>query len=231
MDDKVYVGLDILQAQGERAEPIVETCRLLLTSPRLTIEPQVTLLIQKEGKTMLSGKRIAILAEDDFEDLELIEPVGALKDSGAMVLIVGSGSQETYRGKRGRATVRIDTTADKVKAEDFDAIVIPGGYAADKMRLYQPMVDLVRKAYDLGKVVAAICHGPQLLISAGIVKGHRITSWPSVAVDLRNAGADWIDAPLVQDGNLITSRKPADLPRFNKAIIEALETRPVNSRI
>jgi len=171
---------------------------------------------------MLNGKRIAILAEEGFEDSELIEPMRVLKDAGARVLIVGSGSQETYRGKRGGATVIVDATADKVKAEDFDAIIVPGGYAPDKMRLYQSMIDLVRKAHDLGKVVAAICHGPQLLISAEIVRGRRVTSWPSVAVDLRNAGADWVDVPVVQDGNLITSRKPADLPRFNKAIIEAL---------
>jgi len=104
----------------------------------------------------------------------------------------------------------------------FDAIIVPGGYAADRMRLHQSMVELVRKAYELGKVVAAICHGPQLLISAEIVGGHRVTSWPSLAVDLRNAGAEWVDAPVAQDGNIITSRKPADLPRFNKAIIEAL---------
>lgn len=171
---------------------------------------------------MLNGKRIAILAEEDFEDSELIEPLRAMKNAGAKVLIVGSGSQESYRGKRGSTTVRVDATADNVKAEDFDAIIVPGGYAPDKMRLHQSMVDLVRKAHDLGRVVAAICHGPQLLISAEIVKGRRVTSWPSVAVDLRNAGADWVDAPVVQDGNLITSRKPADLPRFNKAIIEAL---------
>ena len=171
---------------------------------------------------MLDGKHIAILVEEDFEDSELIEPLRAMKNAGAKVLIVGSGSQESYRGKRGSATVRVDATADNVKAEDFDAIIVPGGYAPDKMRLHQSMVDLVRKAHDLGRVVAAICHGPQLLISAEIVKGRRVTSWPSVAVDLRNAGADWVDAPVVQDGNLITSRKPADLPRFNKAIIEAL---------
>jgi len=171
---------------------------------------------------MLVGKRIAILAEEDFENSELIEPMRAMKNAGAKVLIVGSGSRESYKGKRGSATVRVDTTADKVKADDFDAIIVPGGYAADKMRLHQPMVDLVAEAHDLGKVVAAICHGPQLLISADIVRGHRVTSWPSVAVDLRNAGADWVDAPVVQDGNLITSRKPADLPRFNKAIIEAV---------
>jgi len=171
---------------------------------------------------MLDGKRIAILAEEGFEDSELIEPLRAMKNAGARVVIVGSGSQDTYKGKRGSATVRVNATADKVRAEDFDAIIVPGGYAVDKMRSHQSMVDLVREAYDLGKVIAAICHGPQLLISADIVRGHRVTSRPSVAVDLRNAGADWVDTPVAQDGNLITSRKPADLPRFNEAIIEAL---------
>jgi len=171
---------------------------------------------------MLGGKRIAILAEEDFEDSELVEPLRALKDVGARVVVVGSGSAESYQGKRGTATIKIDTTADKVVVEDFDAIIVPGGYAPDKMRLHQAMIDLVRQAHDSGKVVAAICHGPQLLISADIVRGRRLTSWPSVAVDLKNAGARWVDEPLVQDKNLITSRKPADLPRFNKAIIEAL---------
>jgi len=171
---------------------------------------------------MLNGKRIAILAEEDFEDSELIEPMKAMKDAGAKVLIVGSGSQESYTGKRGSVTIRVDTTADKVKIEDFDAIIIPGGYAPDKMRLHQSMVDLVKKAHDLGKVIAAICHGPQLLISADIVRGYRVTSWPSVSVDLRNAGAEWVNASVVKDRNLITSRKPADLPRFNKALMETL---------
>jgi protease I len=172
---------------------------------------------------MLDGKQIAILTEEGFEDSELIEPLRAMKDTGVRVVVVGSGSQENYRGKRGKAVIRVDVAADKVSADDFDAIIVPGGYAPDKMRLHQPMIDLVRKAYDSGKVVAAICHGPQLLISADVVRGRRVTSWPSVAVDLRNAGANWVDAPLVKDGNLITSRKPADLPRFIKAIIEALK--------
>jgi protease I len=171
---------------------------------------------------MLEGKRIAILAEEDFEDSELVEPLRAMKNAGARVIIVGSGTKQSYKGKRGSATVTADVTADKVKAEDFDAIIVPGGYAPDKMRLHQSMIDLVRKAHDLGKVIAAVCHGPQLLISAGVVRGRRVTSWPSVTVDLQNAGANWVDEPVVQDGNLITSRKPADLPRFNKAIVEAL---------
>jgi protease I len=171
---------------------------------------------------MLEGKRIAILVEEDFEDSELAEPMRAMKDAGARVVIVGTGSKKSYKGKRGTATVTPDTTADKVKAEDFDAIIIPGGYAPDKMRLHQSMIDLIREAHGEGKMIAAVCHGPQLLISADIVKGRRVTSWPSVAVDLKNAGANWVDEPVVRDGNIITSRKPADLPKFSKAIIEAL---------
>lgn len=171
---------------------------------------------------MLAGKRIAILAEQDFEDSELMEPLRAMKDAGASVLIVGSGSKRTYKGKRGLAEVVVGTTADKVNANQFDAIIVPGGYAPDKMRLHQPMIDLVQMAHAEGKIIAAICHGPQLLISADIVKGRRVTSWPSVAVDLKNAGAIWVDEPMVRDGSIITARKPADLPKFNKAIIEAL---------
>jgi protease I len=170
----------------------------------------------------LKGKRVAILAEQDFEDVELTEPLKAMKGAGAQIFIVGSGSQTSYQGKRGKATIKVDIDADKVRAEDFDAIIIPGGYAPDKMRLHQPMIDLVKKAHDLGKVIAAVCHGPQLLISAGIVSGRRLTSWPSVAIDLKNAGAIWVDEPLVKDGNIITSRRPSDLPVFNSAIIQAL---------
>ncbi len=171
---------------------------------------------------MLEGKRIAILAEEGFEDSELIEPMRAMKDVGARVVVVGSGSQKSYRGKRGNATIVVDVIADKIKAEDFDAIIVPGGYAPEKMRLHQPMVDLVMKAYELGKIIAAVCHGPQLLISADIVRGHRVTSWPSLAIDLKNAGAIWVDEPVVEDKNIITSRRPADLPKFNKRIVEAL---------
>ncbi len=171
---------------------------------------------------MLAGKRIAILVEDNFEDSELTESLRAMKDAGARVLIVGSGSKKIYKGKRSLAEVKVDTTADKVEASQFDAIIVPGGYAPDKMRLHQSMVDLVRKAHAEGKIIAAICHGPQLLISADIVKGRRVTSWPSVAVDLKNAGAIWVNEPVVKDANIITARKPADLPKFNKAIIESL---------
>jgi protease I len=171
---------------------------------------------------MLDGKRIAILVEDDFEDSELIVPMWGMKNAGAKVLIVGSGSKEIYQGKRGSVAIRVDATADKVKAADFAAIIIPGGRAPARMRKYKSMVDLVKKADELGKIIAAVCHGPQLLAAAGIVKGRHLTSWPSVAAELKAAGAEWVDEAVVCNGNLITSRKPADLPRFNKAIIEAL---------
>ena len=171
---------------------------------------------------MLTGKRIAILVEEGFEESELAEPMRAMKNAGARVVIVGTGSKETYTGKRGSASVRVDITADKVNPEDFDGIIVPGGYAPDNMRLHQSMVNVIRKVNDAGKLIAAVCHGPQLLISADIVRGRRVTSWPSIAVDLRNAGANWVDEPVVRDENLITSRKPADLPRFNKVIIDAL---------
>lgn len=172
---------------------------------------------------MPDGKRIAILVEEGFEDSELIESMRAMKNIDVRVLIVGSGSAETYTGKSGRAIVTVDTSAEKVNAETIDGIIVPGGYAPGRMRLHQPMVDLVKEAHDLGKIIAAICHGPQLLISAKILRGRRVTSWPSIAMDLRNAGAEWINAPVVQDGNIITSRKSADLPRFNKAIIQSMQ--------
>lgn len=171
---------------------------------------------------MLNGKKVALLVEDGFEDSELEEPLRSMKGMGFRVVIIGSGERKTYKGKRGKVTVGADYGVDAVNVEEFDAVIIPGGYAPGNMRQYPSMVEFVKKMHDSGKVVGAICHGPQLLITAGIVKGRRMTSWPSIAVDLRNAGAEWVDSPVVVDGNIITSRKPADLPRFNKAIIEAL---------
>ena len=176
---------------------------------------------------MLEGNRVGILVEEGFEDSELVEIARAMSDSGAVVVTIGSGSSASYRGLRGKVKVRVDSTAEDVRTGQLDALVIPGGYAPDKMRLHQSMVDLVRRAHDSGKVVAAICHGPQLLISAGVVRGRRVTSWPSIAIDLANAGATWVDEPVVLDRNVITAGKPADLPRFNKAVIDALRKKVV----
>ncbi len=174
---------------------------------------------------MLGGNRVAVLVEEGFEDSELVESIKALKDAGAKVVVIGSGSQDNYRGERMKAQIKPNVNANEVNAADFDAVIIPGGHAPDKMQLHQSMIDLVREAFNSGKIVAAICHGPQLLIPANVVKGRRVTSWHSVAADLRNAGAEWVDEPVVRDGNLITSRKPVDIPKFNKVIIEALKER------
>jgi protease I len=170
----------------------------------------------------LAGRRVAILVEDEFEDRELTGPLDALRAAGADVTIVGPTRGASFRGKRGDATVASDLAAGEARMGDFDALVIPGGNAPDKMRLRHAMVDLVRDAMDAGKPVAAICHGPQLLISANALRGRTLTCWPSIAVDVKNAGGLYVDKPVVEDGNLITSRKPDDVPVFSEAIIRAL---------
>ena len=124
-----------------------------------------------------------------------------------------------------RRTFFRNIAAGAAKVKDFDAVVIPGGHAAERMRMRHAMVDLTRDAYEAGKPVAAICHGPQLLISAGILRGRTLTCWPSIAIDVKNAGGLYVDKPVVEDGNLITSRKPDDVPVFSEAIIRALSKR------
>ena len=170
----------------------------------------------------LSGKRIAVLVEDGFEDLELTGPLDALRAAGAHVAIVGPSARTEYRGKRGQAVVTSDLAAGSARIQDFDALVVPGGHAPDKMRMRHAMVDLVRDAMAAQKPVAAICHGPQVLISADVLRGRTLTCWPSIAVDVKNAGGLYVDKPVVEDRNLITSRKPDDVPAFNDAIIRAL---------
>ena len=176
----------------------------------------------------LSGKRVAILVENDFEDRELTGPLEALREAGAAVTIVGPTGGAQYRGKRGVAVVTSELSAGAAKIADFDALVIPGGHAPDKMRMRHAMVDLARDAMDAGKPVAAICHGPQLLISADALRGRTLTCWPSIAIDVKNAGGLYVDKPVVEDGNLITSRKPDDVPMFSEAIIRALRRAPVS---
>src|ERR1051325_5460353 len=170
----------------------------------------------------LEGKRIAMLVEDEFEDRELTGPLDALRTAGAAVTLVGPTAGAQFRGKRGQAVVTADLGAGAAKIADFDALVIPGGHAPDKMRMRHAMVDLARDAMQAGKPVAAICHGPQVLISANVLRGRTLTCWPSIAIDVKNAGGLYVDKPVVEDGNLITSRKPDDVPVFAEAIIRAL---------
>ncbi|MBC7257663.1 MAG: DJ-1/PfpI/YhbO family deglycase/protease [Chloroflexi bacterium] len=169
----------------------------------------------------LKGKRVAVLAEEMYQELELWYPTLRMREAGAEVKIVGTGSSPTYASKHGYP-VTVDVPADQVSAADFDAVIIPGGYAPDRMRRYPAVLKLVREAFEQGKVIAAICHAGWVPISAGILKGRRVTSFFAIKDDMINAGATWVDEPVVRDGNLITSRMPDDLPYFCSAIIQAL---------
>ena len=174
---------------------------------------------------LLSGARVAILVEDLFEDDRAHRSARCAAAAGVTVVLVGPMAGKVYTGKHG-GVVTADLAAGAARVEDFDAVVIPGGYAPDKMRLRHAMVDLVRDAMAAGKPVAAICHGPSVLINANVLKGQTLTCWPSIAVDVKNAGGLYVDRPVVEDGNLITSRKVDDLQVFNDAIIRQLEARP-----
>ncbi len=169
---------------------------------------------------LLAGRKVIVLAEDLYEDLELWYPVLRLREEGAKVVIAGTGAP-SYAGKNGYP-LAVDTSADKVSADDFDAVVIPGGYAPDRLRRYPAVLALVREMFQRGKVVAAICHAAWVPISAGILKGRRVTCFHAIKDDVINAGAEYEDAEVVRDGNLITSRQPSDLGAFCREIILAL---------
>jgi protease I len=168
----------------------------------------------------LRDKRVAILAENHYEDLELWYPMLRLREAGAEVTVVGAGAP-TYTSKHGYP-VAADTSADRANAADFDAIIIPGGYAPDYMRRHAAMVHLVREAVHQGKIVAAICHAGWMLASANVLRDKRVTGFFSIKDDLINAGGLYEDSAVVRDENLITSRMPDDLPEFSRAIIDAL---------
>jgi protease I len=169
----------------------------------------------------LQGRRIALFAEDLFEDLELWYPKIRLTEAGAEVEVIGPAAGRTYTGKHG-VPVTADQSATEVSAGEFDALVIPGGYSPDRMRRHEAMVRFVREMNEQGKVIAFICHAGWMPISAGILRGKRATSFFSIKDDMVNAGAKWEDAEVVVDGNLISSRTPADLPAFLRAIIGEL---------
>lgn len=169
----------------------------------------------------LVGRRVAVLAENNYQDLELWYPLLRLREEGADVRVIGTGSATSYTSKHGYP-VNVDAAAHEVSAADFDAIVIPGGYAPDLMRRYPALVNLVRQAFQQGNV-AAICHAGWVLVSADVLRGRRATSFFAIKDDLVNAGATWVDEEVVQDGNLITSRMPDDLPAFLRTLIAALE--------
>ena len=169
----------------------------------------------------LQGKRITVLAENMYQEMELWVPYFRFKEEGAEVKIVGAGGAKSYTSKHGYP-VAVDAQAESVSAVEFDAVVVPGGYAPDLMRRHEAMVRLVREAAQQGKVVAAICHAGWMLVSAGVLPGKQATSFFSIKDDLVAAGARWVDQEVVVDGNLITSRRPDDLPAFCREIIKAL---------
>ena len=171
-------------------------------------------------------KRILILATDGFEQSELLEPRQALEDAGFETFLASPEADKIkgWNHKDWGKSVKVDMSLDKAKAADFDALLLPGGQInPDKLRLEDKAVTLVKDFVKAGKPVAAICHGPWLLVEADVVRGKTVTGWPSIRTDLKNAGANVVDRKVAVDGNLITSRKPDDIPAFSRAVIEALE--------
>lgn len=171
----------------------------------------------------LLNKHVAILATDGFEQVELTGPKEALEEAGAHVSVVSLKAGEIVAMKHLEKgdKVSVDLTLDKANPDDFDALMLPGGLAnPDTLRTIPEALDFVRGFFHAGKPVAAICHGPQILISADLLKGRKLTSWPAIQADVRNAGAQWVNAEVVTDNGLVTSRKPDDIPAFNKKMIE-----------
>jgi len=166
--------------------------------------------------------RVGVLVGDGYEDSEFEIPRDCLANAGHDVIVLGVATGALAHGKRGASRARVDQAAGDCHPEDFDALVIPGGHAPDHLRLDPDVVGFVRAFVNSGRPVAAICHGPQLLIEADVVRGRRLTSWPSVRTDLVNAGARWEDAEVVEDGHLITSRKPDDLDAFCRALLQRI---------
>lgn len=171
----------------------------------------------------LKGKRIAVLATDGVEESELTEPVKALRNAGARVEVISQKREplQAFKHHKKGARIEVDRTLDEASAAEYDALVLPGGALnADVMRVESKAQQFVRQIDGAHKPMAVICHAPWLLVSAGLAEGRTLTSWPTIADDLRNAGAQWQDREVVVDENLITSRGPKDIPAFNKAAIE-----------
>jgi len=173
--------------------------------------------------TKLKGKRIAIIAADMVEQVELVEPRKALEAAGAKTELISMkpGKIEGVNHFRKADMHKVDRTVEEADAADYDALMIPGGVGnPDAMRRDEAMLRFTRDFFEQGKPVAAICHGPWMLVEAGVVRGRKLTSWPTLQTDIRNAGGDWVDEKVVTDGGLVTSRKPDDIPAFNAKMIE-----------
>ena len=171
----------------------------------------------------LKGKKVAIVAADMVERVELMEPRKALEDAGAETTLISlkPGEIKTFNHFDPAESEKVDKAVEEVDASDYDALMIPGGVGnPDQLRGDENMVQFVRDFFERGKPVAAICHAPWVLVEAGVVGGRRLTSWPTLQTDIRNAGGSWVDQEVVVDAGLVTSRKPDDIPAFNEKMIE-----------
>jgi len=167
--------------------------------------------------------KVAFILASDFEDSEFRVPYDRLTEAGHQVVVAGPSAGQELTGKKGNETVTPDTAISDLDPEDFDALVIPGGYSPDKLRLEESAVRFTRAMFNTGRTVAAVCHAGSLLVDADVIEGLTVTSWPSIRRDLENAGATWVDQEVVEEANLITSRNPDDLPAFSDAILARLE--------
>ena len=174
--------------------------------------------------------RIACVLDVDYEDSEFKQPYDAFKQAGHQVSIVGLEAGKELKGKKGTVTTKSETGIDQVRPDQFDALFIPGGYSPDHLRANPKMVAFTKAFFDADKPVFAICHGPQLLITARVIKGRKLTAWQTIQDDLQQVGANVLDQDVVVDRNLITSRKPADIPAFIRESLKLLEKVPVASR-
>jgi protease I len=173
----------------------------------------------------ITGRRVAILATDGVEQVELVEPRNALDAAGAMTTLISpkSGTIKAWDHDKWGDEIPVDLSLDQAQVDDFDALMLPGGVMnPDFLRQDKRAVSFVREFFSSGKPIAAICHGPWLLVEADVVRGRTVTSWPSLQTDIRNAGGDWVDREVVTDEGLVTSRKPDDIPAFNKKMIEEI---------
>lgn len=166
--------------------------------------------------------QVAVIIDDLFEDSEYAEPAKAFQEAGHTLTHIGLKAGETVQGKKENTPVQIDKSIDSVSPADFDALLIPGGYSPDKLRAHENAVKFTRNFMESGKPVFAICHAGQLLVSADVIRGRKMTGWKSIVQDLKNAGAEYLDQEVVEDGNLVSSRHPGDLPAFIEASLKRL---------
>jgi protease I len=207
-----------------QAAPVKTGVSLIYT---LNINCNYSKGLYKMANDNLKGKKVAILVTDGFEQDELLKPREALDKAGAETKVVSlkAGPVKGWDMTKWGKEVPADLTLDNARPDDFDALLLPGGVInPDKLRMEPKAVAFVKAFFDANKPVAAICHGPWTIIEAGVARGRKIASWPSLKTDLRNAGAEWVDKEAVTDGNLVTARKPDDIPAFNRAMIELIST-------